>query len=70
MDNWDLLSPDDRSIVATWIAELADDLNNSHWIIASDTQGYGTLIEAGFVPVQIHTRMDRFKVQKPASRMV
>ena len=55
LDNWEVLPRDDRGIVATWIAEVAKELTNSHWIVASDTRGYGILIEVGFVPVQLQT---------------
>ncbi|MDF1512572.1 MAG: hypothetical protein P1S60_02060, partial [Anaerolineae bacterium] len=53
IDNWDKLTPDDRIVVAVWIAEVSQDLPNSYWIITSDQQGYGLLSEVGFVPVKL-----------------
>jgi len=61
LDNWDMLPPDDRGIVATWIAEVAQDLHNSYWIVASDTKGYGVLVEVGFIPVQLHADWTEIK---------
>ena len=55
IDNWDILPQDDRGFVAAWIAEVAEDLPNSHWIVTSGTKGYGLLTEIGFVPVKLHT---------------
>lgn len=53
VDNWEVLPPDARHVVARWFAEAAQNLPKSCWLVASGEAGYGTLIEAGFVPVEI-----------------
>ncbi len=53
VDNWDILPLDERHAVARWIAEAAQSLPKSCWLVASGETGYGMLAENGFVPLQI-----------------
>ena len=53
VDNWETLAPDARNLVALWIAEVAQDLPDSCWIIACGQEGYGPLVEVGFVPLEL-----------------
>ena len=53
VDNWDALSPDTRRTVARWFAEVAKSLPKSCWLVASGEEGYGPLIEAGFVSLEV-----------------
>lgn len=64
LDNWEFLPPDNRSIVAAWIKTIAQELPESHWIITSHTQGYGQLVEIGFVPVKLSIEWSDNKFQK------
>ncbi len=52
-DNWEMLPPDARRVVARWFAEAAQSLPKSCWLVASGEGGYGALIEAGFVPLEL-----------------
>ncbi len=53
IDNWASLSPDERHLVAVWIADVAQALPESKWIVATGPDGYGPLVEAGFVPLTL-----------------
>ncbi len=53
VDNWESLSPDARPAVARWFAEVAQSLPKSCWLVASGEEGYGPLIEAGFVSLEL-----------------
>ncbi|HOT92783.1 MAG TPA: HEAT repeat domain-containing protein [Anaerolineae bacterium] len=53
VDNWDILPPDERHVVARWIAEVSQSLPKSCWLVASGETGYGALVENGFVPLEI-----------------
>ena len=54
VDNWEVLPPDDRRVVARWFAEVARSLPKSCWLVASAEEGYGPLIEAGFVWLELN----------------
>lgn len=61
IDNWESLSLDDCMIVARWIAEADAQFENVFWLIAAADEGYGYLVEHGFVPAQVimeATRLD------------
>jgi len=53
IDNWDELPQKARQEAAEAIAETAAKLPESIWIIASGLEGYGMLVEKGFVPLQL-----------------
>jgi len=53
VDNWEILPPDTRRVVARWFAEVAQSLPKSCWLVASGEVGYGPLIEAGFVSLEL-----------------
>jgi HEAT repeat protein len=53
VDNWELLTPEDRIILAHWIAEADAQFQDAFWLIASGSEGYGALVENGFVAVQL-----------------
>jgi len=53
VDNWESLPPDARRVVARLFAEAAHSLPKSCWIVASGEAGYGPLIEAGFVSLEL-----------------
>jgi HEAT repeat protein len=53
IDNWEDIPPDERGLVALWISDVAERLPNSRWIIATGEQGYGPLVEVGFVPLTL-----------------
>lgn len=53
VDNWDTLPPDERRVVARLLAEAAQSLPKSCWLVASGNAGYGMLTENGFVPLEI-----------------
>ncbi|MBN2007564.1 MAG: HEAT repeat domain-containing protein [Anaerolineae bacterium] len=57
-DNWESLPPDLRPEVARWIGETIAALPNSIWIIAAGEDGYGNLVENGFVPLEIRPTED------------
>ncbi len=52
-DNWESLPPDMQPEVARWIGETITALPNSIWIVASSEDGFGSLVENGFVPLEI-----------------
>ncbi|MFN2109778.1 MAG: NACHT domain-containing protein [Anaerolineae bacterium] len=54
VDNWEALPPDARRVVARWFAEVAKNLPKSCWLVASGEDGYGPLIEAGFVWLELN----------------
>jgi HEAT repeat protein len=53
VDNWEFLPHDARRSVARWFAEAAQNLPKSCWLVASGEDGYGPLIEAGFVSLEL-----------------
>lgn len=53
VDNWESLPPDSRRVVARWFAEVAQGFPKSCWLVASGEEGYGPLIEAGFVSLEL-----------------
>lgn len=53
LDNWDALPPTKRAAMAGLIEATAQQLPDSIWLIASTTEGYGPLVEADFVPLEI-----------------
>jgi hypothetical protein len=53
VDNWESLPPDTRRVVSRWFGEVAQSLPKSCWLVASGEEGYGPLIEAGFVPLEL-----------------
>ncbi|HQE92770.1 MAG TPA: HEAT repeat domain-containing protein [Anaerolineae bacterium] len=53
VDNWDTLPPDERGVIAHWFAEAAQSLPKSCWLVAGGAEGYGALVENGFVPLEI-----------------
>ncbi len=52
-DGWDELSPSQRQHATAWLTELADALPGNLWLVSAGPQGYGPLIEAGFVPLTL-----------------
>ena len=53
VDDWDLLAPDTRTQMAHWIAEADAQCHDALWLIASSDEGYGDLVEVGFVPARL-----------------
>lgn len=53
VDQWADLSYDDRSLVAGWITETSAAFQDTFWIVAADEEGYGRLVENGFVPIEL-----------------
>ncbi|MEJ5311001.1 MAG: HEAT repeat domain-containing protein [Anaerolineae bacterium] len=53
VDNWESLPHDARRVVARWFGEVAQSLPKSCWVVASGEEGYGPLIEAGFVSLEL-----------------
>ncbi len=53
VDNWDVLPPAERYVVAQWMVETAQNLRDSCWLVAAGETGYGVLVENGFVPLEI-----------------
>ncbi len=62
MDNWEALTQDQRMQVAGWIRDANESFDDVVWIVASAPEGYGLLVEAGFVPIELRTGLDRAKV--------
>ncbi len=58
VDNWESVPPEAKAEVAQRIETLADQLPDSIWIIAANTTGYGPLVEADFVPLEIQPSVD------------
>ncbi len=58
VDNWESLPPERRATVAQRLATAANELPESIWLIAVGQEGYGPLVEADFVPVEILPRTD------------
>ena len=58
LDNWDVLSARDRVQVAGWIAEANERMPDAVWLVASGVEGYGCLVEGGFVPVELVLPVD------------
>ena len=61
MDNWERLTQDQRVQVAGWIRDANESFDDVVWIVASAPEGYGLLVEAGFVPIELRTGLDRAK---------
>lgn len=59
VDNWDTLPLATRREMAQRIAQAADALPESRWIIAAGTSGYGPLTEIGFTPVHLQPALDQ-----------
>ncbi len=59
IDNWEMLAQDQRVQVAGWIRDASGSFDDVAWIVASAPEGFGTLVEEGFVPIELGTRMDR-----------
>jgi HEAT repeat protein len=53
VDDWELLPRDDRVELAQWIAQADAQFHDTFWLIASGAEGYGDLVEIGFVPAQL-----------------
>lgn len=53
LDNWEALTEAQRATVAGWIAEADDVAQDAVWWVAASTTGYGNLVEAGFMPVEL-----------------
>ncbi len=53
VDNWETLSPTSQAEIASWISEVYGAYPNSLWCIATGEQGYGILVERGFVPLTL-----------------
>ncbi len=53
LDNWDQLAPDQRALVTRWVREAAPAFPDAFWMVASSPEGYGDLVEVGFVPVEM-----------------
>lgn len=53
VDNWEQLAADERQAVALLLGELAQELPQSAWLVACGPEGYGALVEVGFVPVEL-----------------
>jgi HEAT repeat protein len=53
VDNWADLSNDDQHLVAGWIAEASPEFQDTFWMITGDEEGYGRLVEVGFVPLEL-----------------
>ncbi|MBN1878366.1 MAG: HEAT repeat domain-containing protein [Anaerolineae bacterium] len=53
LDNWDALGTGERGLIRAWINETAQNLPESIWVIVSTEEGYGPLVEAGFVPLKL-----------------
>ncbi len=53
VDNWDAIAPEARDEVAHWLAEAAQSLRDSVWIVAGGDEGDGPLVERGFVPLKL-----------------
>ncbi len=53
LDNWDALPPTKRAAMARLIEAAAQQLPDSSWLIASTPEGYGPLVEADFVPLEL-----------------
>ncbi|MEA3397364.1 MAG: HEAT repeat domain-containing protein [Chloroflexota bacterium] len=53
LDNWDALPPTKRAAMARLIETAAQQMPDSSWLIASAPEGYGPLVEADFVPLEI-----------------
>lgn len=64
IDNWETLSWELRESVARWIAEVGEALPEAHWLVATGPEGYGPLVEDGFVPVEIASLVDEAALHK------
>ncbi len=64
VDNWEALPREMREPVAHWIAEVGEALPEAHWLVATGPEGYGPLVEGGFVPVEITPVLDETALHK------
>ncbi len=53
LDNWESLPPTQRAAMARLIKAAAQQLPDSFWLIATTPEGYGPLVEADFVPLEL-----------------
>lgn len=53
VDNWDTLPSAERAAATQWLAEIAQSLPSSCWLVTAGQRGYGPLVEAGFVPLRL-----------------
>lgn len=53
VDNWQRLTLTERVEVTHWITEAQAAFTDTVWIITSAEEGYGELVEQGFVPVEL-----------------
>ncbi|MGC9468894.1 MAG: NACHT domain-containing protein [Anaerolineae bacterium] len=53
LDNWEDLPPDLRIEVAGWIQEASEKFPDVFWMITTGQEGYGSLVELGFVPTEL-----------------
>lgn len=59
IDNWEKTPVGERPVLAQRFAEAAAALPQSVWVIATGTEGYGPLVEAGFTPIEIQPPLHR-----------
>ena len=53
VDGWDELAPEHQGQAQAWLAQLIDALPENLWVVTAAPRGYGSLTEAGFVPLQL-----------------
>ncbi|MGC9399344.1 MAG: HEAT repeat domain-containing protein [Anaerolineae bacterium] len=58
VDNWEAVAPERRGWVAQQLKAAAEQLPEAMWLIATNTTGYGPLVEADFVPVDLEPSVD------------
>lgn len=59
VDNWEATPPAARQELAQRLSQAAAALPESVWLIAAGPEGYGPLVEAGFVPIHIQPPLNR-----------
>jgi len=64
VDNWDALPAENRRAAAQWLDAIMQILPDSFWVAATSPEGYGPLVETGFVPLTIIPPSGENTIQK------
>ena len=53
IDGWDELTQDQRALATRWLKLISDSFPGNQYLLAAPLQGYGPLLELGFVPLTL-----------------
>lgn len=55
LDGWDELSPSEREVCTLWLSQFITIFPGNQYVLTGPFDGYGALIELGFVPLQLQS---------------